>query len=517
MKTFSIWLALLGLTLSLHAQEVAHTDLAWSNLLKPKTLNNVYKEKFGNKFCMFWAYENYISMRVFNDEMQMTEEHEIKWMHPADGEVIYSSHVNAYGDFYMITRVELKEKKRFDFFLQKVNTETFEVEGDPIFLTTINYLREGFLEHPEFYFSENEEHILVAHNNIKDGNRFYTLRVFDNAFELKDELSMEHGSEDYLRTREFVISNSGRIAAFYVYEIPKKLRQKGKPSKAAVLVDMAEGQINPLDIGDIDFYVNDAELVLTEKDEVVVMGYYSLENTDYNVGIFVMREESAGSGFNSELYPFTQSDIGYFMNDKDRAALKKDLAKGDDRHIEQGGFMVRHIIPLSDGGYYLIGEVSNRRNEISSFGLQVGSAYGLDGIIMVTRFDKNFEMSWNSQIGKKNLDGTFGGRWGSFQYMKGADNSLYFLHTDSKENATRKERDGIIDARVKGKDAATVLTKVDNEGEVTKEVLFTEPDVELLTVPRFSFADERTKQFTVWVMAVYAPLRVKLGSFTIED
>lgn len=173
----------------------------------------------------------------------------------------------------------------------------------------------------------------------------------------------------------------------------------------------------------------------------------------------------------------------YKMTPEDLSLFKK---KTNDK-LQLNNYFLRHLIPLSDGSFYLVGEqyytyldrIYDPRTNTTSTTEHFNYEY-----ILVAYFDNKGKIQWINRIPKIQNSTNDNGYYSSFSLFK-KNKDLYFIYNENNHNINL-EIDDIDNMKplFNGRRNSWALSKITSDGEMTRKSLNLETNNYLLNAKK---------------------------------
>ncbi len=251
----------------------------------------------------------------------------------------------------------------------------------------------------------------------------------------------------------------------YHYEVLKFSKDSKKMTSSIVSLD--------------DYFINQTSLIENFQNEMIIACTYSKKSkkrgngTD---GVFLayLDQNNKVTKYKNGYYEFPLAELEKFES----ARSKRKMEKKDD--YEAPNLVVRNVLLQKDGSvlialeeYYLVVTRSYDRGRTTTsttfyyediIAGKINAAGEFEWLRKVPKKQRGSTTSYSSQI-NYNLPGTMG-----FKLISDAS-GFYFLYLDNKKNMDIAE-DEVPKYHMDGFGGQVVVTKIDNTGKLTKELLF---------------------------------------------
>ena len=345
----------------------------------------------------------------------------------------------------------------------------------------------------QYNFSADGKKVLISYKLMPDSRRAKDTYDKIGMVVYDDNLNKLWGGEFTMPYTEAIMDNSdysidSKGNAYMlgkVYDSEKRRERDKETDKPAyhyeVLKfskDSKEISHTTIDIG--DYYIKDASLIENSLHEMIIACTYSKKaKGDGTDGIFLSTLDATGHivKYKNGYYEFPLADLEKFES----ARSKRKMDRKDD--YEQPNLQVREIVASADGSVFISCEeyyvVSNTYTDQNGFTTTTYTYYYQD--ILASKINADGKFAWLRKI-PKNQRGA-GDAVSSFSYKLVSDSSgYYFLYLDNRKNIDITEDDAPKVYTGGGGDV--MVSKLDKDGNLTKELLFDTKDEEVRIFPR---------------------------------
>ncbi|HMJ48191.1 MAG TPA: hypothetical protein VK498_12740 [Ferruginibacter sp.] len=312
--------------------------------------------------------------------------------------------------------------------------------------------------------------LYVFDDNMKKlwGSEFtmpYTEAIMDNS-----DFSIDSHGNAYMlakvydsEKRKEVDKETGK--AGYHYEVLKFIKDNKKIINTTISID--------------DYFIREASLIENSLHDMVIACTYSKKSKGTGTdGIFLAIMDQGGkiSNYKKGYYEFPLAELEKFES----ARSKRKMGRKDD--YEAPNLKVRDVVVESDGSVFISCEeyyvVARTYSDGKGYSRTTYTYYYEDILGAKINATGNFE--WLRKIPKKQ-SGTRGRGTMSFKLISDAT-GYYFLYLDNKKNMELEE-DEVPKYHVDGFGGQVVVSKVDNKGVVTKELVFDTREEDVMLYP----------------------------------
>lgn len=330
---------------------------------------------------------------------------------------------------YRLTPEERNDKKNYD----KIGLHVFDENMNKLWGTefTMPYT-EAIMDNSDFSIDSK-------------GNAYMLAKVYDS--EKRREKDKETGK------------------AGYHYEVLKFTRDSKQIIHTAISIG--------------DFFIREASLIENTVHDMIVACTYSKKSKGTGTdGIFLAMMDQSGkiNKFRNGYYEFPLAELEKFES----ARSKRKMENKDD--YEAPNIRVRNILIEADGSVFIACEeyhvVVSSYTDSRGHTTTTYTYYYEDMLGVKISASGNFE--WIRKLPKKQK-GTNGSATLGFKLISDAS-GYYFLYLDNKKNLKLTE-DEVPKYHVNGFGGQVMVSKIDNSGVVSKEILFDTRDEEVMILP----------------------------------
>lgn len=304
----------------------------------------------------------------------------------------------------------------------------------------------------------------------------YTEAIMDNS-----DFSLDADGNAYLLAKVYDSDNrrekdkSTGLPAYH-YEVLKFTADNKKIAKA------------PIKIG--DFFPKETSLVENSLHEMVIASTYSKKaNSNSTDGIFlsIMDKDGKIIRYRNGYYEFPLEELEKF----ETARSKRKMEKKDD--YEAPNLKVRNLVVESDGSVLIACEESYYKvyTSTSSNGITTTTYVYYNEDIIAAKINAAGTMEWVRKIPKRQRGGQPVNTM-SFKLVSD-ESGYYFLYLDNIKNMGLSEGEE-PKYHMDGAGGQVVVSKIDNAGRVSKDLLFDTRDEDLMIFPT-QFARLNGNQF----------------------
>jgi hypothetical protein len=345
-----------------------------------------------------------------------------------------------------------------------------------------------------FNYDANSTHLLVSYRltpeekNDKKNYDKIGLHVFDSSMKKvwSNEFTMPY-TEQIMDNKDFTVDAQGNAYMLAKIYDNEKRREKDKETGApgyhfAVLKFTSDKKMKEYTISLDDYFIREATLIENSVHEIVVSCTYSKKSKgDGTDGIFLAMLDQNGKvvKYKDGYYEFPLAELEKF----EKARTRRKMERKDD--YEAPYLKVRNIIVEKDGSVFLALEeyhVEERSSYNASSNTTTTTYYYYYEDIIGAKIDAQGHFLWLRKVPKRQR-GTNSYQTLGFK-MVSDPTGYYFLYLDNKKNMDLAE-DEAPKYHENGFGGQVMVAKIDNAGNVSKELLFDTREEKLMIMPRF--------------------------------
>ncbi len=343
----------------------------------------------------------------------------------------------------------------------------------------------------ELNYDANNTHLLVSYRlfpeekNDKKNYDKIGMYVYDqNMAKLwNNEFTMPY-TEAIMDNLDFTIDANGNAYMLAkVYDDEKrneKDKETGKPGyHFEVMKFTADKKMQQYPVSLDNYFIREASLVENSVHDIVLSCTYSKRSKGLGTdGVFLAMLDQNGKvvKFKDGYYEFPLAELEKF----EKARTRKKMEKTDD--YEAPNLKVRNIVVEKDGSVFLALE-EYRLVITSSYNGRTTSTtytYYYEDMLGI-KIDSKGNFLWMRKLPKKQRGVN---SYQTLGYKLVSDSTgYYFLYIDNKKNVDLEE-DEAPKYHENGYGGQVMVAKVDNNGVVSKELLFDTREEDLMVMPR---------------------------------
>jgi hypothetical protein len=423
-----------------------------------------------------------IFLEYIDSSYKLVRSKEIETKHNGEQSLFFGFQLFEKGKLYILTTYYDSKIKKTGLYAQKVNTQTFALEGNQLSLDEVD----GEAKEPYISFniqkSDDSTKLMVKNWTERESHEF-TMHVFDS--DLKElwrkEVDPDYKSEHYMFNQDKV-SNNGNVYSITKHENKKANKNNREPKYIFSILKYTQEskqEEHEYKIALEGKFVVDLIFNLGENEELICAGFYSEKVKKQGLkGSYFMRINTQN---NEVLISKTKEFESSFVtanlsnNEKERAAKAKkenDKENETELRISETIYLIRPLIKRTDGGLVLVAEEFHDESRPTARFDSKGWITELQyDDILVTNITPSGEIQWTSRIQKQQNAKFFFFPSGnssnpnrsSYAALAVRDN-LYFTYNDNilnyrPNNKTKHTSTGGIDSVIS-------LAVVDKDGIV---------------------------------------------------
>ncbi len=457
-----------------------------------------------------------VSLEKLNSKLVSVKALDITEFEEADGKnreytnVMYFS-----GKIFLITTKTIK-KKSITVYYQEINPDVFEIGSEVKILnetdltskkkSKVRFVFGGMgmsnlmAEYGEYsnnsLITSPDDKKLLTYNKTfddRDGPDVISVKIQNESFETEwenDSISLPYNSLLFDIKKVRINNKSDVVLSGIEYNEKRKSKKDRKPNyKYHIIGIFNKGkEIKDYEIKLSDKFISDLQFKFDGENTLVVAGFYSETDASNIKGSFFMKINLETKEVIKEtLKPFGFEFIVSGLSEKEQEKQKKKEEKG--KEIEMMDFDLDDIILHENGSYSLIAE----QFDIQTYQTYQPGANGAPGTwtthykyyyndIIVVNISKEGEINWMTKLNKYQASVDDGGYYSSYVYTV-VDNNIYLIYNDHPDNLDQTQESKFKSYR-RGKETVQMIVEINDEGKVTKDVLFSTEKGEVVLRPK---------------------------------
>lgn len=383
--------------------------------------------------------------------------------------------------------------------------EANKIAGDPIMTSWYVYKTDGKYQ---FKFDANHTKLLVSYRlapEVKNDKKSFDrlgIFVFDNKLKKiwGHEFTMPY-PEAIMDNSDFSVDADGNaylLAKVYDSDARKEIdKSTGNPAYHLEVFKFTKDnqQVVHARVAIDQYFIKESSLIENALHDMVIACTYSKSHKNKGTeGIFlgILNKENKVTNYNKGFYKFPIEELVKF--ESRREARKRE--RKDDYEIPN--LTVTDVLVEKDGSVLIAcEEYYTKVHQSNNFGsngvMRSGSSYTTFHYedILATRINAAGEIEWLRKIPKRQ-QGTRGMGTMSFKLISDAT-GYYFLYLDNIKNE-KMEDDDTPAKHIDGAGGQVFVSKIDNKGNVSKELIFNTREEDIMIYPS-QFSKINSKQF----------------------
>ncbi|MGB0429739.1 MAG: hypothetical protein ACPGLV_04635 [Bacteroidia bacterium] len=370
--------------------------------------------------------------------------------------------VNTDKDLYMVYRTS--KGKNMTIWIDKVDKATLKFEKNPIELLTIEpehgSIGRSFMKRKErlmVYYLEKEKQFRLSFSQTdKEGVSISKVLLFDDNFKLLSEKESAEVEKVENSRASFAYTTNNLEIIKVLTNFKEKRSSTADPNRVEINHYTKKGEtpfiytVNPEGKSYRVHSVSESK----NKNELLITGIYK-EIASEEMGFFKL------------IYPMEhekEKNLKFKLSPIESTFLIDKFDANDYYH-----YNYFRKIDMKDNRYLLVGQQYFHQSYYSSLNNTTTNTFHY-ACIVVLAFDEEGNLTWKQKIPK--YQKTYGSSDGASFYLEvdSVSGNLTFMFNDNIENQGKKKLEDLKNG-LNTKNQATFIVRVDNEGNVTKDVL----------------------------------------------
>jgi len=386
-----------------------------------------------------------------------------------------------------------KDEKNY-LFKQTLNRKTLAPNDDAEMIAEMDLSESKGKRFSDFSIltADDSSHVMVYFNKPeqKEGFQKLEMQVYTNTMKMlwKRDVELPYEDELFDVTQRRIDHNGNVYILGKLYKDKVKSRVKGAPNYTWRLICFDEsGEKFNQEIKMDEYFMPDITFRIAKNNDVICVGFYSTQGKSDIDGVFYLNIDPITNQVKkSSLKEFELDFVMETLTDKQSKKMAKRVDKGADTQLMS--YDLDRLILREDGSATIIGEqyvfrVTTRTVSNPNGGMSTTTTYHYHyNNILVININSSGEISWATQIPKRQHSTNDGGYYSSYASAIVGD-QIYFVFNDNVENLFIKEGQKIKNYTF-GKKSMVILVHLDENGEWTKEGLFSKLEADVITIPK---------------------------------
>ena len=390
--------------------------------------------------------------------------------------------------YFLKTNLD-KKTKTTTLYAEEINTKSMSVKGKMKKLSDITYEKRRDKGGWSIETSPSENYLMVIETipTEKEENEQFNVVMLDSALNQvwRKNLELPYVNTLFFR-QKFLVDDDGN---FYVmgklYKDKVKDRVRGQVNYMYHIISFADKGNSKIDyeVKLADNYITDITITKNDNNDILCAGFYSKKGQASIDGSFFLTLDPATKSVKaSNLKEFDIEFMTEYMTEGQEKRAKRREEKGKDDELYE--YDLRSLVKRSDGGVMLVGEQFVIRIETYRCGnsMCTRTRYYYNDIIVVN-IDPAGKIEWAKKIPKRQMSVNDGGYYSSYA-MAVTENKIAFIYNDHKDNLESEKSKRIKNFNLGDRNGVVTIATVDDNGVVTRDVLFDNTETEVIIRPK---------------------------------
>jgi len=431
-------------------------------------------------------YKATFDVKVYNHDMKMVRSKNLPFEN-TDQKMKYINSIYMNGNIYIFSAQRDFKSLKSTLYVQQLDKNTLELNPTPRKIDEIKLKSKKHESNFKIRVSRDSSKVAVfAWSHINSESKVtINCSVFDanlaTLWSKKITLPFKAGLS-FLE--DMKVDNNGKIHIIVkVFNDKKKDEVNGKPNYTYYLFSITnENELKDYNLEIEDYFLRDIAMTVNAQNDVICVGFYSEDNKIVSEGRYTGTHSVDGSYFIK-----IDSDSGKSIVQKikafDTELAKKYREKDEMKKIERKGktrlaaYVIKDIVLREDGGAVIISEQDYTTEETNG-----GEDYHTNHII-VANFSPDGETEWITKIGKEQYVFNFANNQFSSYTIAAVDDKLHIIFNDDDKNLKYKLGEELSSFGGGAKATHLKLVTLDQDGNQTSKVLFSNDEMKLNTKP----------------------------------
>ncbi|MBI1192004.1 MAG: hypothetical protein GC205_02360 [Bacteroidetes bacterium] len=332
-----------------------------------------------------------------------------------------------------------------------------------------------------------------AEGENKKTEEALNIQVFDEAMQVVQSRDVVLPWPSFLfDATELRVDDQGNAYLLGIrYEGSRRLKRDGEPNYEYILFKFPKGSetMQEYSIRLDDKFITDMNIAIDENGKIAAAGFYSnTPSFDITGTYYLMVDGRTKQVTKSSTKSFELDFLTEGLTERQEEKMERKAEKG--KSIDLLDMELRKLTPMPGGGWLLVGEqykvVEVTRTTTSTTGITTSSTtthYYYNDIIVV-RISNKGDIDWAHKVPKRQYTVEDGGFYSSFIQSE-VDDRIYIVYNDNPKNLT-EDKPGKYWNFIPGKESVVMLVQFDAQGNMTKDMLFSSDDAEVIVRPKVS-------------------------------
>ena len=332
-----------------------------------------------------------------------------------------------------------------------------------------------------------------AEGDNKSTEEALNIKVYDEAMQVVQSRDVVLPWPNFLfDATELRVDDQGNAYLLGIrYEGSRRQKRGGEPNYEYVLFKFPKDSeaMQEYSIRLDDKFITDMNISIDNNGNIAAAGFYSnTPSFDIMGTYYLLVDGRTKQVTKSSTKSFDLDFLTEGLSEKQTEKVERKSEKG--KQIELLDMALRKLTPLPGGGWLLVGEqykvVVVTRTSTASTGITTTSStthYYYNDIIVV-RISNKGDIDWAHKVPKRQHTVEDGGFYSSFIQSE-VDDKVFIVYNDNPKNLTEDDP-GKYWNFSPGKESVVMLVQFDAQGNMTKDMLFSSDDSEVIIRPKVS-------------------------------
>ncbi|MGB0868673.1 MAG: hypothetical protein ACPGSD_03665 [Flavobacteriales bacterium] len=348
----------------------------------------------------------------------------------------------------------------------------------------------------DYEISPDSNKILLYSNHPFKANEKekFSFSVFDKELNLIWNKTVTFPYSDKLFSlQDFEIDNDGNLYILgKLYNDKVVEKRNGKPNyKYIILSYKNNGNVTKEYKVELENkFIRDLTFGINNQQDFVCAGFYSEKGTTSIKGSYYFEiDHESGKFLKENTKEFSPSFISKYKSERTKKKVKRKSKKGKAPELYEYDF--DYLFMKDEGGALLIGEqyysytYSTTTTDANGNTTTHWHTRYVYGDIIVINIDKSGKTIWQEKIPKKQVVASYKATNYCSYYPIYRNNALYIVYNDNKKNLEFSEGQKLSNVTF-GKNGIAAIAKLDEQGSMTKDFLFSQKETEFFVQPIMS-------------------------------
>ncbi len=382
-----------------------------------------------------------------------------------------------------------KDSKTTTLIAEEVNKSSMQSTGKEKKVAEIQYEKRRDKGTFSIYTSADESFLMIIESIPveQDENEKFNVIMLDNTLNIvwKKNVQLPYQNTLFM-TNSFLVDDDGNFYVLGILFRDKDSWVKKEVNYTHHIIVFNDHGNSTLDyeVKLKDKYIADITFRKNKNGDITCAGFYgTLGRSRINGAFFLTLDPFTKQVKASNSKEFDMDFMTEYMTEKQEKKARKNEEKG--KPVELGSYQLRSLIKRSDGGAILIAEQIYIYTYTYPCGNNMtcrSTMYNYNDIITVN-INPEGNIEWAKKIPKRQSSTNDGGYFSSFALMV-TENFLGFIYNDHRDNQEIEKTKQLKNFNLGEKNGIVTIARVDNEGKLTREILFDNKEVEVVVRPK---------------------------------